>query len=490
MPRRPAPPGTPARRLSLLPLVALGLAGCALTHRPPPSAGPAIASVHLEPRAPAAGLIAQPVPQAWWALFNDPLLVALQTEAGRDNLDLQSAAARVAQARAQLGLSEAQEGPQLGLGAGYTRQALSENSPLHRLGAPTRAIDQWQAGFQASWELDLWGHQQQLTASAQSSLAASRYASEALRVSIGATLARHYLLLRGVQSQSRLAEAQRRVATELLRLAESRECNGVSTRADTAAARGALAGIEAQTLLLRQQRESLLNAVAQLLAQPPRELDARLSTGAALPAMPQQLPVGLPSELARRRPDILQAEARLRAATADIGAAEADFYPRVSLGGSLGTLAYKGSDLGSWNSRQYSVGPTVYLPLFDGGRLQRMLALTEARQQAAAITYRQTVLRAWHEVDDALSAYAASLQRSQQLAQASAQLQLALQVAERARQEGAADQIAVLQARRALLSSQAALSEGATSAALSVVALYQALGGGWTPQALDEAAQP
>lgn len=255
----------------------------------------------------------------------------------------------------------------------------------------------------------------------------------------------------------------------------------MATRHDAAAARADLAGIEARLTQLQQQRDALLNALALLLGAPPRALEARIEH-ARLPPMPERLPVGVPSELARQRPDILQAEARLRAAVADIGAAKADFYPRVSLTGSIGVQAFDFSDLGSWDSRRFSLGPTLYLPIFQGGRLERNLALSEARHRLAGIAYQQTVLRAWHEVDDALNAYAAELRRHAQLREALTQNQIALEVARRAYQEGAADFTAVLIARRSLLASQAELTDCATASALSVVALYRALGGGWSPE--------
>ncbi|MDR0673661.1 MAG: TolC family protein [Zoogloeaceae bacterium] len=294
-------------------------------------------------------------------------------------------------------------------------------------------------------------------------------------------VARTYLLLRGVEARQALFEENRRIAEDLARLTESRQQNGVATRHDAAAARADLAGIEARLTQLQQQRDALLNALALLLGAPPRALEARIEH-ARLPPMPERLPVGVPSELARQRPDILQAEARLRAAVADIGAAKADFYPRVSLTGSIGVQAFDFSDLGSWDSRRFSLGPTLYLPIFQGGRLERNLALSEARHRLAGIAYQQTVLRAWHEVDDALNAYAAELRRHAQLREALTQNQIALEVARRAYQEGAADFTAVLIARRSLLASQAELTDCATASALSVVALYRALGGGWSPE--------
>jgi NodT family efflux transporter outer membrane factor (OMF) lipoprotein len=430
-------------------------------------------------------LVEEAAPLEWWRLFGDATLTALQAEAAEANLDLQAAVARIEESRAQLGLANAARRPQLSTDASYARSALSENSPLAALGAPTNASDSWSLGLQAGWELDLWGHLRHLGESAEARLQASAHGMDAVRVSIAGEVARRYLLLRGLQARQAIVEENRRIAENLTRLTESRQRNGVATRYDVAAARADLAGIEARLTQLTQQRAASMNALALLLGKSPRELDARLAR-ASLPPMPARLPVGIPSELARRRPDILQAEARLRAAVADIGAAQADFYPRVSLTGSVGVQAFDFSDLGSWVSRRFSVGPTLYLPIFQGGRLKSNLALSEARHRLAGIAYQQTVLRAWHEVDDALNAYAAERKRHEQLRLALAQNQIALNVAERAYQQGSADFTAVLIARRSLLSSQLELADCATASALSVVALYRALGGGWSPEMITE----
>lgn len=419
------------------------------------------------------------VPSEWWKLLNDATLSELQTEAASTSLDLQSAAARIEESRAQLGLVDAARRPQIAAEGAYARSALSEYSPFALLGAPTAPVSTWTLGMQAGWELDLWGRLRQQSESAEARLQASVYGMDTVRVSVAGDIARTYLLLRGAQAQMKIVEENRQIAGNMVRLAESRQRNGVATRFDAAAARADEAGIEARLSQLQQQRDALMNALALLLGQAPRELNGRLADS-SLPTMPRRLPIGVPSELARNRPDILQAESRLRAAVADIGAAKADFYPRVSLTGSFGFQTLDFSDLGSWDSRRFSVGPALHLPIFQGGRLQSNLALSETRHRLAAIAYRQTVLRAWHEVDDALTAYTTELKRHTQLQLALSQNRTALDVAQRSYQQGTADFTAVLVAQRSLLSSQSELTSCATASALSVVALYRALGGGWS----------
>ncbi|WP_279025317.1 efflux transporter outer membrane subunit [Gibbsiella quercinecans] len=476
--------GPPALALLLL------LAGCSTAPSvQAPSIGPATAALQARETAVSSqpALSDAPAPARWWALFNDATLLSLESAAGA-NLDLQAAALRIEESRAQLGIADAARQPTLAADAGYARSAISENSPTHRLGAPTRGYDTWSMGLQAAWELDFWGHLRHVGESAQANLEAASYGKAAAEVSVTAEIARTYLLLRGIQAQAELVEENQRIAHDLVRMAESRERNGVANRFDAASARADAAELSARLTQLNHQRDGLMNALALLLGKPPRELDTRLAA-AKLPAMPAQLPIGVPSELARQRPDILQAEAKLRAAVADIGAAQADFYPRISLTGSLGVQAFDLTDLGSWDSRRYSFGPTLYLPIFEGGRLRRQLELSETRHTLAGIAYQQTVLRAWHEVDDALGAYASELKRHEQLQTALENNQIALTVAQRSYQEGTADFTTVLIARRTLLASQAELSDCATASALAVVALYRALGGGWSPALQAETAR-
>jgi NodT family efflux transporter outer membrane factor (OMF) lipoprotein len=425
-------------------------------------------------------LVEDEAPDHWWRLFNDPTLIALESEAAQSNLDLQSAVIRVEESRAQLGLINAERYPLVSASASYSRQALSEHEPMAKLGAPTSPADSWGLGILASWELDLWGSLRYQSQSAEARLNASGFGMEAVKVSVAGDVAHAYLLLRGVQAQEKITEEHRKIAERLLQMAESRKLSGVATHFDVASARAELARIDAHRHQLHQKRDVSMNALALLLGKAPRELNASLVV-AGSPAMPKRLPIGIPSELARKRPDILQAEARLRAAVADVGAATADFYPRISLTGTVGLQALELSDMGSWDSRRFSFGPTLYLPIFQGGRLKSNLALSEARHRLAGVTYQKTVLRAWHEVDDALNAYTAEAKRHLALESAMEQSRVALDIIESSYRGGTADFTSVLLARRSLLDSQSALADCMTASALSVVSLYRALGGGWSP---------
>ena len=222
------------------------------------------------------------------------------------------------------------------------------------------------------------------------------------------------------------------------------------------------------------------NAIALLLAEPPQALAAELDLPRAIPPVPPRVPVGLPSELARRRPDLRQAEANLHAATANVGVATADFYPRFTLSGSIAIQATQFASLGSWaQANTYSFGPSVTLPIFQGGRLTQTLELREAQQQEAALSYQRTVLGALHEVDNALTAYAAEQSRQASLQRAVAQNQRALGLAREQYSAGLATFLNVLDTQRALLATQQQLAASTTSISTNLVALYKALGGGW-----------
>ena len=424
------------------------------------------------------------VPHQWWLLFNDAALAELQRRAQVGNLDLHLAAERLEQGRAQLAIVSSELLPSVSAGASYAREALSEHGKLAALGAPTKPSDFWQLGFDASWEIDLWGHVRRAREAASATLESSIFDREAMRVALAAEVARAYLQLRGTQAQLGIARQNVAIAERTLNLAESRERNGVATRFETASARAQLATVNATVPELTQRRNALLNSLALLIGENPRALDTQLSRGMPLPSLPTNVPVGVPSELAHRRPDIRRAEAQLHAATAAIGVSQADFYPRVGLRGRIGVEAFDSGDLDSWDSRFFSAGPAVYLPIFQAGRLKQRLVLSEARQRAAAIAYRQTVLRAWYEVDNALDAWAAQHRQHAELSASYEESTQALRVAERGYLEGAGDYLSVLTAQRNVLATQTSVNTSATNGTLTLVNLYKSLGGGWNPSDL------
>jgi NodT family efflux transporter outer membrane factor (OMF) lipoprotein len=441
--------------------------------------------------------VAEPVDPNWWALFQDPKLTALEKRVASENLDVQAAGLRVAESRAQLGIARAAEFPTLNGNASFTRQkssnvgvfasaptALGANGASGKsagglTGHTLSPFNVYQFGFDASWELDLWGGVKRSVESAVATSLASEDARRAVLLTSLAEVARDYIQLRGVQEQLRIARDNVRIAEENLRLTQQRAAGGVTTDLDVANASAQLRTTTAQIPSLEQQEAELINALSLLLGQPPNALRVELATSQPVPPVPPRVPVGFPSELARRRPDIRQAEEQLHAATADIGVAVANFYPSVTLSGSVGLQALQPGHVFDLNARQYAFGPGLTIPLFEAGRLRSTLNLRKAQQQEAAINYQKAVLQAWHDVDNALTAYKAEQDRRNELLGAVAESRRALALAQSRYQQGVADFLTVLDAQRTLLGAQQQLASSTTTVSSNLVALYKALGGGW-----------
>ena len=424
--------------------------------------------------------IAETMNERWWQVFNDPQLSALTQRALTDNLDLKLASSRLQQSRAVRQVVTADRYPSSAVGGSYARKRNSGEGLSDPSGHDgNSAFNLWDAGFSASWELDFWGRVRRETEAADATLEVAENDRRGVLLSVLAETAQDYIQLRGVQNTRAVTEQNLDVARHSLKLSQLRLADGVATDLDVAEAAAQVAAIESRLPALEQRQAQLINALSLLMGEPPQALTAELSTDAPVPQTPRQVAIGLPSQLAERRPDIRQAEARLHVATASIGVAKGDFYPRITLSGSVGSQAMQLSDFGSWGSRAFGIGPQFSLPLFDGGRLRGVLDLREAQQQEAAIAYQQTVLRAWHEIDDQLSAYNASQLRRDSLAEAVRQNRIALQTAQQQYVEGVVDFVNVLTVQSALLATQEQWVESSTGVSLAAVGLYKALGGGW-----------
>jgi NodT family efflux transporter outer membrane factor (OMF) lipoprotein len=424
------------------------------------------------------------MPNAWWSLFGDPMLDSLQTRAHEANLDLQSAYTRIDQSRATLGIVTAGLLPVIGADASYSRQALSEKGPMAALGAPTDAHNFWQTGLTALWELDLWGRNRRLRERGMALTLAKTYEKELVHVAMSAEVANTYILLRGAQSRFALARRNEQIARDCLNLVQTRLSNGIATNYEVASAKSELAQTSALAIESAHQCEVLMNGLAMLLALPPGSLEAELGSPKDIPALPDRVPLGLPSELAGRRPDILQAEANLHAATAAIGVTEANFYPSITLTGTLGLQAFEWKDLGFWDARWFAAGPSIYLPLFQGGRMLKELELRKAEHVQAALEYRKTVLTAWHEIDNALRFFAAEQKQQEELHQAYDESERAFNKVRRSYQEGEASYLEMLIAQRNVLARKTAWRKALTQSACALVALYKAVGGGWDDEQL------
>ncbi|WP_338497302.1 efflux transporter outer membrane subunit [Pseudomonas sp. WP18] len=468
------------RHTGLLVCVASALCACTVGPDFQRPVAPSPSQWATPANAAASQVVTTDMSERWWEVFDDPVLSALTRRAVADNLDLKLAGSRLQQSRAARQVITSAQYPNTAATGSYGRKRNSGeglNDPSGHNG--DSAFNLWDAGFSAAWELDVWGRVRREAEAADANLEVARDDRRGVLLAVLAETAHDYLQLRGVQSTRAVTEQNLDVARHSLKLTQLRLADGVATDLDVAEAAAQVAAIEARLPTLQQRQAQLINALSLLMGQPPQALQAELAADAPVPQAPRQVAIGLPSQLAERRPDIRQAEARLHAATASIGVAKGDFYPRITLSGNLGSQAMQLSDFGSWGSRAFGIGPQFNLPLFDGGRLRGMLQLREAQQQEAAVAYQQTVLKAWHEIDDQLSAYNASQLRRDSLAEAVRQNQIALRTAQQQYVEGVVDFVTVLTVQGALLATQEQLVESATGVSLAMVGLYKALGGGW-----------
>jgi NodT family efflux transporter outer membrane factor (OMF) lipoprotein len=451
-----------------------------------------------------------PLSTAWWTSFNDPELVKLENQVATANLDLKVASIRLAESRASRNITGAELYPTLEGNTSLTREQASANGVLSQAGvsgastagsangtgagvasAPTgkasAPFNIWQAGFDSSWELDLWGRVRRSVEAADASVEGQADARRDLLVSTMAEVASDYIQLRGTQTVHAITLDNLNAAKDAERVTRERKANGLATELDVAQAAAQVSTEQALLPQLEQQEAQTINRLSYLLGQTPGALRAELQTATPVPPTPPVVPVGLPSELALRRPDIREAEANLHSATAQIGVAKADFYPSITLTGSASLQALQYEQLGNWASHQFAIGPSLTIPIFEGGRLKATLELRKQQQQEAAVSYQRTVLSAWHEIDNALTAYSAEQQRRDELQAAVADNQKALDLAQAQYKGGIGSFLQVLTAERSLLSAQQDLAENTTTISTNLVSLYKALGGGWEATYPDNA---
>ncbi|MGF6652044.1 multidrug efflux system outer membrane protein [Paraburkholderia youngii] len=454
----------------------------------------------------------------WWRSFNDPTLDALIARAALGNLDLQQAVLRIVEARTQVQAAAAQGLPNLRATASYQREQLglkgfleengafdkvdqlgALNSPANRI-APgagaalqngannlldqlTAPVDLWQVGFDATWELDLFGRVRRSVEAANAQTEAAYESRNDALLSLEAEVAQTYMQLRGAQTLHDIAVSLVEQQGETVALTESQAKVGLASQLDVQSARAQLAQTKTQLPQYDQQIAQALNALAYLIGEPPGALEAQLSAPQTVPPVPPVVPVGLPSTLARRRPDIRRAEANLHAATASVGVAVAQFYPDVSLTGKAGTRATNARDLARWSHLFYSFGPTVSLPIFEGGALVANLRMSEAQQAEAALDYRKTVLTALRDVDNALVVYRTDQARRDALADSVSAQQTSFDLSRDSYRKGLTSFINVLDAQRQLAQAREQYAQGTTQVSTDLVALYKALGGGWQSDA-------
>jgi len=448
---------------------------------------------------------ADPDPR-WWRQFNDATLNSLIDRAAAGNLDLQSAVLRIAAAREQAVVSGAQGLPQLSANASYKREelglkgllqsqgvfdktnALGPNgaSVANALNSATGPVSLFQDGFDASWELDLFGRVRRSVESANAQTESEIENRNDALVSLEAEVAQTYSQLRGAQLLKQITLAEIDSEQQILDLTREQARVGLTSQSDVESATAQVGSLQAQLPQFDAQIAQSMNGLAVLTGSPPGALDEELEAPGAVPPVPPSVPIGLPSTLARRRPDIRHAESDLHAATAEIGVAVAQMYPDVSLTGTIGTRATQAKYLAHWSSLFWSVGPSISLPIFEGGALRANVRIAKAQAGQAALQYRSTVLKALQDVDNALVSYRTDQDRREALTRTVEANRISLQLATDSYRKGLVSFVTVLDAERQLAQTRQQLAQSTVSVTTDLIAVYKALGGGW--QGAPEAA--
>ena len=458
-----------------------GLAGCAVgpDYQPP--------AVPLEPAFVNASATTPPAPGAdiatFWRAFADPLLSQLVERALAANGDVRIAAARLQEARATLRGADAERLPEIGV-AGFAGRSLTTESQLPGVSRSDRTGNAFDAGFTARWELDLFGRNRRASEAAAAQLDASAAGVHAAQTAVAAEVARNYLELRGLQQRLEVARQSLVNQRDTLRLTTVRLDAGRGTRFDVARAQSLHDSTEATLPLLQAAIDRAAYRLATLTAQPPRVVAGLVAKPELLPILPvtdlSALPLGTPEQLLRRRPDLVAAERQLAAATAGIGIATADLFPRLSLTGLIGFASNRVVDLGGRDSQQYSLGAGLSWPILDFGRVRSRIDASEARAAQSLAAYEQSVSIALEETEGALSQFTRSAEQAGKLAGAAASAEEATRLSRRRFDAGAVDLLVVLDAERQSLAARDALVQSQVGQATALVAIYRALGGGWT----------
>jgi len=427
----------------------------------------------------------------WWRAFQDPTLSSLVEMAIRANLDVRQAEARLRQARAALGVAGAAFWPEINASGIYERSQSS--SATMTSGGPALATagglrELFQVGLDASWELDIFGGARRSIEAAGADLRAALEDRRDVLVSLVGEVGTNYITLRGLQQQLAIARQNLKAQRHTADITRKRHEAGFVGALDVANANAQVATTQSQIPVLESQARGTIYSLGVLLAREPAALAKDLARAAPIPPPPPEVPVGLPSDLLRRRPDIRRAEAQVHAATARIGVATADLFPRFFLTGSFGFSSNDLTKLGNLtDSKFWSFSPSVKWPIFAAGRIRWNIKLQDALQEQALLTYEKSVLTALKEVETALVAYAKEQEHRQALSRAVADNRRAVDLAMKLYVAGKTDFLNVLNAQRSLFASEEALVQSTRTVGANLIALYKALGGGWEKDAVSPA---
>lgn len=470
-------------------LLVVSLSACTVG---PDQRSPAVPLPQTWSELPESGVTTAPLDLTqWWTTFQDPLLNVLVERAVVTNRDLRMAQGRLREARAQRGVAAADAWPTIDVAGTYNRRRRSENVKVSTVAASSGTSseedsgsaltsDLFQTNFDASWELDLFGRVRRSVEAAEADIAAAEENRRDVLVTLLAEVARNYVDLRGLQRQLAVAHRNIQAQQETLDLTQARFQAGLTSELDVAQARALLATTQSQVPTLETAARQTMHRLGVLLGQIPEALLEELSPERPMPMAPLEVVVGVPSELLRRRPDVRRAERELAAATARIGVATAELFPRFSLTSNL--MGLRSEDLGDLfltSSRFWTLGPVVSWPIFDAGRIRANIEVQNAREEQALAHYEQVVLTSLEEVEDALVAYTHEQVRRRTLTTAVEANQRAVELANERYTKGLGDFLNVLEAQRALYISEDQLVQSERAVVSNLIVLYKAIGGGW-----------
>lgn len=431
----------------------------------------------------------------WWQQFHDPALDRLEERATAGNLDLKAAFIRIVEAREQVQSARAQGLPSLNASASYSREQLglagiikSQHIDGAAAGSSGAAglisslespVNLYQLGFDASWELDLFGKVRRSVELADARSSGAMASRNDLLVSLEAEVAQDYFQLRAGKMLRTIIADQIAAQREVFGLTQNRQRHGLAGEADVESARAQLSTLQSELPTYQQSIATSRHALAVLTGQTPEAMDADFADSGDLPALPAVIPIGLPSTLARRRPDILESEAALHAAIAQVGVSVASLFPDISLTGTFGLRNLSPGYLFDWDSKFYTFGPTISIPIFHGGALVSNVRLSRALAAEAALNYRRTVLNALQEVEDGLTGLHQDAARAASLRDTLAADQRALDVDLDAYRHGLLTYITVLTVQIQMIQARQQLAQALLTQNTDLVKLYKALGGGW-----------
>ncbi|MBE7411164.1 MAG: efflux transporter outer membrane subunit [Leptospiraceae bacterium] len=439
----------------------------------------------------------------WWKNFNDPILTELIEESIHSNLDIRQAGFRVAQARASLGIMTAGLFPELGIQGAMTRRhnsmsvsssnnttntaqatsippsnsqiiAATEKSPSTK-----SATNLFQTGLTASWTLDVFGGVRRNIESANANLQMTLEDRRGIFLTLISDVATNYVNLRTFQKQISIAKEQLKIQEQTSLIMKKRYEAGFASILDTSNANALVANTKAQIPILESAEKIAIQNLSVLLGKEPQYLQKTLSNPSDIPNFPRNIPVGFPSDLVQRRPDVRKIEAQLHSATAKIGVAKSDFFPKFTLTGTVGFSGTNASDIGTSNSVFWTAGPSVSLPIFTAGRISWNVELQKSVREEVLLLYEKTLLIAFKEVESSLVSYGNEEKRLKYLQEAVENYRKSVKISMTLYIAGKTDFLNVVTAQQSLFNSENALAQSNLSLALYLISIYKALGGGW-----------